>query len=45
MHLRVDDRGGAKIMVSPPLIATGDELHDMLERMSQVLDRLPSEMR
>lgn len=45
MHLRVDDRGGAKIMVSPPLIATGDELEDMLGRMSQVLDRLPSAMR
>lgn len=45
MHLRVDDRGGAKIMVSPPLIATVDELNDMLERMSQVLDRLPSAMR
>lgn len=45
MHLRVDDRGGAKIMVSPPLIATRQELDDMTERMSQVLDRLPSAMR
>ena len=40
MHLRVDARGGAKIMISPPLVATLEELDDMAERVSQVLDRL-----
>lgn len=42
LHLRVDDRGGAKIMISPPLIATPEELDDMAERVSRVLDRLPT---
>ena len=40
LHLRVDDRGGAKIMISPPLVATLEELDDMADRVSQVLDRL-----
>ena len=40
LHLRVDARGGAKIMISPPLIATPEELDDMTERVSKVLDRL-----
>ena len=40
MHLRVDDRGGAKIMLSPPLVATTDELDEMAERVSQVLTEL-----
>ena len=40
MHLRVDARGGAKIMISPPLVATPEELDDMVERVSQVLDGL-----
>ncbi len=45
LHLRVDDRGGAKIMLSPPLIATADELRLMVEGVSQVLDRLADKMR
>ena len=40
LHLRVDDRGGAKIMISPPLIATPEELDDMTERISRVLDNI-----
>ncbi len=40
LHLRVDDRGGPKIMVSPPLIATTEELDEMTERVSRVLERL-----
>ena len=40
LHLRVDDRGGAKIMLSPPLVATTDELDEMTERVSQVLVQL-----
>lgn len=40
LHLRVDDRGGAKIMLSPPLVATTSELDEMTERVSQVLVRL-----
>ena len=38
LHLRVDDRGGAKIMISPPLIAGPEELEEMAERVSQVLE-------
>ena len=45
MHLRVDARGGAKIMLSPPLIATPEELDDMTERVSRVLARLGSAIR
>ena len=44
LHLRVDDRGGAKIMISPPLVATVEELDDMAQRISGVLDRLPGAM-
>ena len=44
LHLRVDDRGGPKIMISPPLIAGRAELDEMGERVSRVLDRLPAEM-
>lgn len=44
LHLRVDARGGAKIMISPPLVATPEELDDMTERVSQVLDRLAGEI-
>ena len=40
LHLRVDDRGGAKIMLSPPLVATTDDLDEMTERVSQVLVQL-----
>lgn len=40
LHLRVDDRGGAKIMLSPPLVATTDELDEISERVSQVLAQL-----
>ena len=40
LHLRVDDRGGAKIMISPPLIAGPEELDDMVERISRVLDKV-----
>ncbi len=42
LHLRVDDRGGAKIMLSPPLVATTDELDEITERVSQVLAQLSS---
>ena len=45
LHLRVDSRGGAKIMISPPLVATLEELDDMTERVSQVLERLGPAMR
>ena len=40
LHLRVDDRGGAKMMLSPPLVATTTELDEITEGVSQVLDRL-----
>ena len=40
LHLRVDDRGGAKIMLSPPLVATSDELDEITEGVSQVLVQL-----
>ncbi len=40
LHLRVDDRGGAKIMLSPPLVATTTELDEMIAGVSQVLARL-----
>ncbi len=40
LHLRVDDRGGAKIMISPPLIAGPPEFDEMAEAVSRVLDRL-----
>ena len=40
MHVRVDARGAPKIMISPPLVATPEELDDMVERVSHVLDRL-----
>ena len=38
LHLRADDRGGAKIMISPPLVASPAELDDLAERLSRVLD-------
>ena len=38
LHLRADDRGGAKIMISPPLVAGPAELDDLAERLSRVLD-------
>ncbi len=44
LHLRVDDRGGPKIMVSPPLIATSRELDEMQARVSRVLERLSEEI-
>ena len=44
LHLRVDDRGGAKIMFSPPLIATTHELDEMTGRVSQILEQLASIM-
>ena len=40
LHLRVDDRGGAKIMLSPPLVATTTELDEMIAGVSQVLVQL-----
>jgi len=40
LHLRVDDRGGAKIMLSPPLVATTSELDEITERVSNVLVQL-----
>ena len=40
LHLRADDRGGAKIMISPPLVAGPAELDDLAERLSRVLDRI-----
>ena len=40
LHLRVDDRGGAKIMLSPPLVATTTELDEMIAGVSQVLAQL-----
>ena len=40
LHLRVYDRGGAKIMLSPPLVATTTELDEMIAGVSQVLARL-----
>lgn len=40
LHLRVDDRGGAKIMLSPPLVAATDELDEMAGRVSQILVEL-----
>ena len=44
LHLRVDNRGGPKIMISPPLIAGPEELDEMGERVSRVLDRLASDI-
>lgn len=44
LHLRVDNRGGPKIMISPPLIAGPEELDEMGERVSLVLDRLADEI-
>ena len=44
MHLRVDDRGGAKIMLSPPLIAATAELDEITQGVSQVLDRLAASL-
>ncbi|MYB45074.1 MAG: aminotransferase class III-fold pyridoxal phosphate-dependent enzyme [Acidimicrobiia bacterium] len=40
LHLRVDDRGGAKIMLSPPLVATTSEMDEITERVSNVLVQL-----
>ena len=44
LHLRADNRGGPKIMISPPLVAGPEELDEMGERVSQVLDRLADEI-
>ena len=44
LHIRVDGRGGPKLVVSPPLVAGPAELHDMAERISQVLDMIPAAM-
>ena len=44
LHLRVDNRGGPKIMISPPLIAGPEELDEMGVRVSRVLDRLAGEI-
>lgn len=44
LHLRVDDRGGPKIMISPPLIAGPPELDEMVELVSRVLSRLAGEV-
>ena len=40
LHLRADNRGGPKIMFSPPLVTNPEELDDMVERMSRVLEEL-----
>ncbi len=36
--IRADDRGGPKLMLSPPLIATEAELDELVESVSVVLD-------
>lgn len=44
LHIRVDGRGGPKLVISPPLVAGPAELNDMTERVSRVLDMIPAAM-
>lgn len=37
--LRADARGRAKLMISPPLVATAEELDEMVEKIDQVVAR------
>lgn len=38
--IRADDRGATMLIVSPPLVSTTDELDDLVERVSTVLDHV-----
>ena len=40
--IRADDRGGTKLMLSPPLIASHGELDELVEGVSRVLDGMAS---
>ena len=42
--IRADDRGAAKLMVSPPLICTPDELDEMMASVDQVVSRLEADI-
>ena len=37
--MRADARGRAKLMISPPLVATKEELDEMVVKIDQVVSR------
>lgn len=39
LHIRPDDRGATMLVIAPPLICGHTELDDLIDRLSQVLDR------
>ena len=39
LHIRPDDRGATMLVIAPPLICGPAELDDLIDRVSQVLDR------
>ena len=39
LHIRPDDRGATMLVIAPPLICGHTELDDLIDRVSQVLDR------
>jgi adenosylmethionine-8-amino-7-oxononanoate aminotransferase len=39
LHIRPDDRGATMLVIAPPLICGPTELDDLIDRVSQVLDR------
>ena len=43
--IRADDRGGPKLMLSPPLIAGPGELEELVEGVSRVLDGMKERLR
>lgn len=42
--IRADNRGRAKLMLSPPLIAQEAELDELAEGVSQILERFETDL-